>query len=93
MGNRLANYSFTDEWKECDQKNGFAYVWCKTKTIGQAPTMYIGSTLIGGAKETVKGAGELGGDLFNSVFAPLWDNVKYPVLIGGTAVLLIMILK
>jgi hypothetical protein len=69
------------------------HVWCKTKTLGQAPTMYVASSLIGGAKETVKGAGEIGGDIFNSVFSPIWANVKYPVLIGGTAVLLILILK
>ena len=93
MGNRLANYSFTDEWESCDEKNGFAYVWCKSKAIGTAPTKYIGSALIGGTTSAVKGAAEITGDLIGDIIGPVWQSVKYPVIIGGGVLLLIIILK
>lgn len=86
-------YSFTDDWNSCDSKNGLSYVYCKARSVGQAPTNYIAYGLWDTTKTAVHEVSGVAGDAVHTVVGGLWDEVKIPVLIGAGVFILIILIK
>ena len=90
-------YSFTDDWNSCDSKSGLSYVYCKARSVGQAPTNYIAYGLWDTTKSAVHEVSGVAGDAVHEVVGNavggLWDEIKVPVLIGAGIFILYIVIK